>query len=421
MVKQWPLKRESLLQAHQLVQEQYAQGHLKLSTSPWNTPIFVIQKKSGKYRLLHDLRAVNDQMEPMGALQLGLPNPAMLPEDWPILIIDLKDCFFTIALHPQDTKRFAFTLPAINRGEPDKRFEWTVLPQGMRNSPTICQLYVDAALQPLRKEMPNTIIYHYMDDILFAQQDPFTEQQIERVKTVLAEFSLVVAPEKVQRSAPWKYLGWQITGKQVTPQKLTLATDIATLNDAQKLLGDLQWLKPVVGLPNTLLEKLMPLLKGTDPCTPISLTLEQQETLQDITDCVCKGFVSRLDPNLPLDLMIWNNRTHLLGAITQFRKKTGERVLEWLSPPLQKRKTTTTKIENLAAVIRKGRVRILEVSGREPETIYLPMEKATLDWYLLNSLDLAEALLASGARVKSGPLVPRALQWLGNDCQTDLQ
>lgn len=387
MVKQWPLKRESLLQAHQLVQEQYAQGHLKLSTSPWNTPIFVIQKKSGKYRLLHDLRAVNDQMEPMGALQPGLPNPAMLPEDWPILIIDLKDCFFTIALHPQDTKRFAFTLPAINRGEPDKRFEWTVLPQGMRNSPTICQLYVDAALQPLRKEMPNTIIYHYMDDILFAQQDPFTEQQIERVKTVLAEFSLVVAPEKVQRSAPWKYLGWQITGKQVTPQKLTLATDIATLNDAQKLLGDLQWLKPVVGLPNTLLEKLMPLLKGTDPCTPISLTLEQQETLQDITDCVCKGFVSRLDPNLPLDLMIWNNRTHLLGAITQFRKKTGERVLEWLSPPLQKRKTITTKIENLAAVIRKGRVRILEVSGREPETIYLPMEKATLDWYLLNSPD----------------------------------
>ncbi|NXO05587.1 POK25 protein, partial [Rhinopomastus cyanomelas] len=39
----------------------------------------------------------------MGALQPGLPNPAMLPQGWPLLIIDLKDCFFTIALHPQDT------------------------------------------------------------------------------------------------------------------------------------------------------------------------------------------------------------------------------------------------------------------------------------------------------------------------------
>ncbi|NWU96111.1 POK9 protein, partial [Upupa epops] len=45
----------------------------------------------------------------MGALQPGLPNPAMIPEHWNILIIDLKDCFFTITLHPHDTERFAFT------------------------------------------------------------------------------------------------------------------------------------------------------------------------------------------------------------------------------------------------------------------------------------------------------------------------
>ncbi|NXE44119.1 POK8 protein, partial [Ptilorrhoa leucosticta] len=36
----------------------------------------------------------------MGALQPGLPSPAMLPEDWPLLIIDLKDCFFTISPLP---------------------------------------------------------------------------------------------------------------------------------------------------------------------------------------------------------------------------------------------------------------------------------------------------------------------------------
>ncbi|NXB95334.1 POK8 protein, partial [Vidua chalybeata] len=50
----------------------------------------------------------------MGALQPGLPNPAMLPEGWNLLIIDLKDCFFTIDIHPNDTKRFAFTLPSLN-------------------------------------------------------------------------------------------------------------------------------------------------------------------------------------------------------------------------------------------------------------------------------------------------------------------
>ncbi|NXN76960.1 POK19 protein, partial [Himantopus himantopus] len=94
-----------------------------------------------------------------------------------VLIVDLKDCFFTIALHEKDKQRFAFTLPSLNRERPDQRFEWTVLPQGMRNSPTLCQIYVDDALQPLRQKWNATLIYHYMDDILLAQSAPFSEAQ----------------------------------------------------------------------------------------------------------------------------------------------------------------------------------------------------------------------------------------------------
>ncbi|NXQ92728.1 POK18 protein, partial [Nyctibius grandis] len=55
---------------------------------------------------------------------------------------------------------------------------------------------------------------------------------------------------------PWKYLGWQITDSQIRPQKLEIKTDIHTLNDAQKLMGDLQWLRPVVGIPNEHLDIL---------------------------------------------------------------------------------------------------------------------------------------------------------------------
>ncbi|NXT86272.1 POK18 protein, partial [Zapornia atra] len=55
---------------------------------------------------------------------------------------------------------------------------------------------------------------------------------------------------------PWKYLGWNITQSCIRPQKLSLHTDIRTLNNAQKLLGDLQWLRPVVGFTNDDLEPL---------------------------------------------------------------------------------------------------------------------------------------------------------------------
>lgn len=350
----------------------------------------------------------------MGALQPGLPNPSMLPQDWCLLIIDLKDCFFTILLHPQDTKRFAFTLPAINRGEPDKRFEWTTLPQGMRNSPMLCQLYVDAALQPLRVAWPDTIIYHYMDDILFAQPHPFKDDQIQYIEATLKQASLIIAPEKVQKISPWKYLGWTITQSLIRPQKLELQLDIKNLRDAQKLLGDLQWLKPIVGIPNTLLESLRPLLKGTDPAAVVTVTPEQRVTLGHVLRCVTEGFVQRRLPDVPLTLTVWHSSKHLLGALTQFEKNTEElRVLEWLSPPLQLRKTISTKMDQLAALIKKGRLRILEVIGTSPATIHLPIKNEDLDWFLLNSEELQEALLESNACILTGPLFPKQLQWLG--------
>ncbi|NXX24036.1 POK18 protein, partial [Podargus strigoides] len=55
---------------------------------------------------------------------------------------------------------------------------------------------------------------------------------------------------------PWKYLGWTITGRKIKPQKLSINTTITTLHEAQKLLGDLQWLKPITGIPNNMLDIL---------------------------------------------------------------------------------------------------------------------------------------------------------------------
>ncbi|TRZ05398.1 hypothetical protein HGM15179_021709 [Zosterops borbonicus] len=239
-VEQWPMTETRLQIAEQLIQEQLDAGHIRPSVSPWNTPIFVILKKSGKWRPLHDLRKVNEQMQAMGALQPGLPAPTMILQGWSIVVIDLKDCFFTIPLHSQDTKRFALTVPSINRATPTKRYEWVVLPQSMRNSPCMCQLFVDWALQPIRQHFSDTLIYHYMDDILIARKRPLPKTKIDWLISQLEHQGLTVAPEKIQCSAPWKYLGWLITDAQIHPQKITLHDNITTLHDAQKLFGDLQ-------------------------------------------------------------------------------------------------------------------------------------------------------------------------------------
>ena len=95
----------------------------------------------------------------MGSLQPGIPLPSLLPKEWPIIVIDLKDCFFTIPLHERDKERFAFSVPTFNRGHPIKinrspikRYYWKVFPQGMSNSPTLCQYFVPHPLEIIHKQ-----------------------------------------------------------------------------------------------------------------------------------------------------------------------------------------------------------------------------------------------------------------------------
>ncbi|NWZ75107.1 PO113 protein, partial [Poecile atricapillus] len=195
---------------------------------------------------------------------------------------------------------FAFSVPSPNRQAPLKRYHWLALPQGMKNSPTICQWYMAHILSPVRTLFPDAIILHYMDDILVCAADvdylhwtlQKTIQTIENagfeihIQTQLLQDGLIVAPEKIQQSSPWKYLGWTLTELYVAPQKLSLNMLLHTVHDAQQLLGDLQWLRPVVGIPNELLQFLQPLLKSTDPTAPIQVTSEQQEALNKIMDYI---------------------------------------------------------------------------------------------------------------------------------------
>ena len=61
---QWPLSHEKLQALERLVEEQVSLNHIASTTSPWNSPVFVIKKKSGKWRMLTDLRKNNALIKP---------------------------------------------------------------------------------------------------------------------------------------------------------------------------------------------------------------------------------------------------------------------------------------------------------------------------------------------------------------------
>ena len=150
--------------------------------------------------MLTDLREVNKCIKPMGTLQLGLPSPALIPQNWSLMVLDLKDCFLTIPLPLQDRDKFAFTVPVLNHAQPVKCYQWTVLPQGMINSPTLCQKFVARSLQSLRQEYPNYILYHYMDDLLLtAPSIAERDELFLKVQEALRLYNLQIALEKISK------------------------------------------------------------------------------------------------------------------------------------------------------------------------------------------------------------------------------
>lgn len=83
--------------------------------------------------------------------------------------------------------------PSINVSEAAKQYYWMVLPQGMKNSPTICQWF-----SLVREKLPHTIIYCYMDGILVATQ---SGKEMQHAMTIVLQCvrsqGLDVATEKV--------------------------------------------------------------------------------------------------------------------------------------------------------------------------------------------------------------------------------
>lgn len=69
--------------------------------------------------------------------------------------------------------------------------------------------------------------------------------------------------------------------KTIAPQKLHIRKDtLKTLNDFQKLLGDINWLHPTLGLTTGELKPLFDILKGdSDPTSSRQLTQEGREAM----------------------------------------------------------------------------------------------------------------------------------------------
>ena len=133
----------------------------------------------------------------------------------------------------------------------------------MLNSPALRQLYISKSLEFIRKQFPHVYIIHYTDDILLVSPSAEDLQRIFlNTEIKLKEFGLYIAVDKLREQEPYTYLGYILQRNIIKPQKIQIWTDsLKILNDFQKLLGDINWLQPSLGIPNHSLTHLFQILQ----------------------------------------------------------------------------------------------------------------------------------------------------------------
>ena len=107
-----------------------------------------------------------------------------------------------------------------------------------------------------------------------------------KVQEALNLYNLQIALEKFQKDFLISYLGTILEQHRIRPQKLQIRRDhLKTLNDFQKLLGAINWLCPVLGIPTFQLQHLFSTTLEADtaldsPCTLTPLALQELQFVE---------------------------------------------------------------------------------------------------------------------------------------------
>ncbi|NXU43523.1 POK11 protein, partial [Drymodes brunneopygia] len=294
---------------------------------------------------------------------------------------------------------------------PMRRYHWLVLPQGMKNSPVICQWCVSEVLSPVWKAYPKARIVHYMDDVLVcAREKSYLDLALREVIQAIKRAGMEIQPDKIQHLAPWNYLGYRIAEKTVTPQLLSLQDRPSTLRELHQLCGSINWIRPLVGLKSMDLEPLFQLLKGGGALdSPISLTKEAEDTISKVMLALTSKRAHRTNPKIPFRFVILGETLKYHGLVFQWDE--GERdpllIIEWIFLPHSPSKTISRPQELVAELITRARHQLKTLAGCDFAYIHVPWKHHKFEEVLQESENLQLALESYSGQIGSQKLKHR--------------
>ena len=196
------------------VKEMLDKRIIEESDSPYNSPVWVVPKKSDasgkqKWRIVIDFRRLNELTD-QDAFPLSEIDDILsqLGNSKYFSALDLSSGFHQIPMKPNSKKYTAFSTP-------QGHFHYNRMPFGLKNAPATFQRMMDTALRGLI----NNHCFVYLDDIIiFGQTIEQHNKNLAIILQRLRELGLKIQPDKCEFLKPeLEYLGLIVTAKGVKP------------------------------------------------------------------------------------------------------------------------------------------------------------------------------------------------------------
>ena len=295
------------------------------SSSPWSSPVLLLEKPNGEFRFCVDYRRLNAETKkdayPLPRIDETLD--ALGNANW-FTTLDLQSGFWQIPVKKSDIEKTAF---ATHHGH----WEFRVMPFGLVNAPATFQRLMDLVLSGLHW----THCLVYLDDIVvFAATEEEHTHRLNLVLERVAKAGLTLKPSKchwMQKSV--KFLGHIVSsdGISVDPAKVKSVSCFPlpqNSTDVRSFLGRTSYYRRFIP---EFASRSKPLADLTKKKCKFMWNKDAQKSFDDLQHCLTSAPILRC-PDFSLPFKLYTDAcAYGIGAVLAQDTPNGEVVIAYAS------------------------------------------------------------------------------------------
>lgn len=341
-------------QLSEIIEDLLQNGIIRESSSPYASPVLLVNKKNGQKRLCIDYRALNRK-----TLKDKYPLPRIedrldsLGGNSFFTSLDLTSGYYQVPVAEECKHLTAFVTP-------DGLYEYNRMPFGLANAPSVFQRAMNSMLNGAE---PNLALA-YMDDLLIPSS---TIQEgldkLDKVFQLLRRAKLTLNPKKcVFFQKNIEYLGYEISEHGIRPGKLKIEAVKSfpvpkNVHEVRQFVGLASYFRRFVRNFSAIARPLTVLTKKDEPWHFGQSQIEAFETLKE--RLVSRPILALYDPKASLEVHTDASKLGI-GAILLQNGDKGLQPIAYYSRQTspEEQKFHSYELETLAAVTALNRFRV---------------------------------------------------------------